>query len=372
MNIEEHKHIEGLTTWHLPHIVRYYTNIQSIEDLQQLRNHPLFLDATIRKIILGKGANSLFTKTQIDALVITIDIKGIQKRQEDNKYSYWEVMAGEDWCEIVNFFVFEQHLSGIENLTLIPGKVGAAPIQNIAAYGQVFEDICEAVYCFNLTSGEMKTFDKTKCNFSYRNSYFKEQIIQGNNNLVVTSVLIKLQKESSLETNYESNYENLQSVLVTLGSPPYSTEQVCQAVAKLRSQKLPSIDKYGTNGSLFMNPIVSGEKLLELLDKFPDMQFYPISKMQHHRIQKADIKIKDHYKIATGHILEKLGWRYKNEYGEWQGKVINQVGVWHKHSLVLVNYGTKDASHILEYIYQLQTSFYKHTEIKLIPEINIF
>lgn len=360
--IIENANIQDITTWKIPYQVKYWVEINDKNDLVLLCNTPEF-KATEKKIILGKGANTLLAENYYHGMVICMKNVGAREYETTDTHSYWQIDAGQDWCDLVDFFVYETNLGNIENLTLIPGTAGAAPIQNIGAYGRSFSDICEWVEVFNFSTLLFEKYKNQDCEFGYRTSVFKSKVLSGQL-FAITAVGIKLKKPNAINMNFaeEIDYGSLQNVLSGFGKAPYTIQQVCEAVKYIRMEKLPDIEEYGTNGSLFVNPIVKGTKLKDLLEIYPQLPFFP-----HHE----EIQGEKTYKIAAGHILEKLGWRFKNENQEWQVKQINNVGVWKHHALILINYGTINPTHIVQCIGLIKKSFFEATKITLSTEINI-
>ena len=350
-------------TWKVQTTAKYYMEIQTEDDLRRLVGSDEFKNSK-KRYILGRGANTLFASKEYDGLVIEINTKGIEKIREDSDYAYWRVAAGEDWVELVERMVLKENLGGLENMAYIPGKVGSAPIQNIAAYGEAFEDVCTSVEYIDLTTLEHKTCIGKDCQFSYRNSKFKNMLKTSDHGFVIWSVVLKLAKSSkhSIEAGYFSNYESLQSELIHLEGRRPTIQDIYHAVVSLRKKKLPEVVEIGTNGSLFMNPIIKGSQVTELLKYFPKLQYYPTEKMKYVPNYKLEILNSKEYKIAAGHIFDEIGWK---------GKMVGKVGTWKNHALVLCNYGTQDPGDIIKVIRMMQVDFEKATGIRLEPEINI-
>lgn len=363
MDIHKNFQLRDKFTWHVDSIAKYYAIIQNEADVKTLIHSSEYTESN-KHYILGRGANTLFASGEYDGMVIEIDTKGCTKEREDDEYEYWRIASGEDWIELVHRMVVDQNLGGLENLGYIPGKVGSAPIQNIAAYGQSFEDICEEVEIVDLTTLRHKTYSHDECHFGYRNSIFKKMLIETNHGFVVWSVVLKLSKpiKHTIEAGYFSNYESLQSQLSRLHGASPTIKDIYMAVVTLRKQKLPEIAEYGSNGSLFVNPIVSGNKVTELLGKFPLLQYYPAEKMKYIKKDEMRIEGDKEYKIAAGHIFDSIGWK---------GKRVGLVGTWKNHALVLCNYGTNKPEDIIRVIEMMQDDFARETGIRLEPEINI-
>lgn len=360
LKIQENFDLIDKTTWHIPTLARGYILISSVDDLKKLvRNGHLHKYKKYH--LLGSGANSLFADKLYDGLVIEIDLKGKSKIEESDKYEIWRLMAGEDWEEIVEYFA-NANLGGIENLALIPGKVGAAPVQNIAAYGTAFEEVCESVNVFDIETGEEKVYEGPECHFGYRTSKFKVDKANGLNNEIITSVTLRLTKAEyyDINTSYYSISEKLSDIVAEI-SHKNKIQKAFDAVVHIRRGKLPDHKSIGTNGSVFMNPVVSGAKLKELLKTFPKLQFYPVDKMQY-LVGVENIDMSKNYKIAAAHIFDELGWK---------GKRVGNVGTWEKQAIVLCNYGASDPKEILDVVKMMSDDFERATGIMLKPEINI-
>lgn len=293
-------------------------------------------------LVLGEGANILFTK-DVTRPVVKNELKGIQQIDETT----FEVASGENWHDFVMWSV-ERGLSGIENLALIPGTVGAAAVGNIAAYGQNFG---ESVVSVQFSNGEVR--NTGECGFTYRSSNLK--------NSFVTSVTVKLSKEERFDTNYYGSkpYESLKS---ELGEPPYTPKMIAEAVIRLRTKKLPDWHKIGTAGSFFKNPFVSKERFEELKKAIPDLQPYPVDKMLYPNPNDPVFENSNMVKIPAGKLLEKLG---------WLGKRIGSVGTFEKHALIIVNYGEATGMEILEFSQKMQEDVRNNFGIDLEPEVKI-
>ncbi len=360
LKVQENFDLTNKTTWHVPTVASGYVMITSTEDLAELvkgrhlSNFPKYH-------LLGSGANTLFADKYFDGLVIEIDLKGKAKIAQSDRHETWKIMAGEDWVQLVEYFA-NANLGGIENLALIPGKVGAAPVQNIAAYGTAFEEVCEYVDVFDMETGEERVYKGAECHFGYRTSKFKIDKARGLNNEIITSVTMKLTKAEyyDINTSYYSISEKLSDIVGDI-SQKNKIQSAYDAVVHIRKGKLPDHNTIGTNGSVFMNPVVSGAILMNLLKTFPKLQFYPVEKMQY-LVGIENIEDSRNYKIAAAHIFDQLGWK---------GKRIGNVGTWEKQAIVLCNYGASDPREILDVVKMMQDDFEKATGIRLTPEINI-
>ena len=270
--------------------------------------------------VLGGGSNVLLTK-DIEGLVLLIQTQGIAIIQQEGSSVIVEAAAGVFWNDLVQWSV-KKELGGIENLSLIYGTVGAAPVQNIGAYGVEFKDVCHSVKALNRITGEFTLFSAKECCFSYRDSIFKHQLDQW----VVTQVRLKLDYQAPIQIGYSALQQNLPVSHETL-----NYKQVSDIVMKTRRQRLPDPAKLGNAGSFFKNPIVSLEKADELKKQFPDLVTYPYDELQ--------------VKLAAGWLIDKAGLKgIRNE----------NVGTYPLQALVLVNYGGANGEDILNFACHIQ------------------
>jgi UDP-N-acetylmuramate dehydrogenase len=307
---------------------------------------------------LGSGSNTLFVD-DFDGVLIKIETKGISTVEENNNSTLFSVAAGEDWHEFVEFCV-NQNLIGNENLAYIPGTVGAAPVQNIAAYGQVQEDTMVSLRAIEIESGEIKTFTKEECDFSYRGSIFKSEL---KGKYCIVSVQYRLQKATSYtpELSYHSRYESLKDFLPKTNDP-ITPKDIFTAIVALRKHKLPQVDESGTLGSFFMNPFITKEHLHELQQSFPDIQFYPVEKMQYLDTSDQQLQNAELVKVPAGWLLEELGFR---------GKFEGNVGSSPKQALCIVVTGPATGEQVLEFAQKIRDTVLQKTKISLRTEANI-
>lgn len=303
--------------------------------------------------ILGDGANILFTK-DVEGLVIKNRLRGIELIEESDTNVIIRVASGEDWHEFVTHCV-SNNWSGIENLAYIPGTVGAAVAQNIAAYGHNIEDCVVTVEGVNIASETPFQMTSKQCVFSYRNSIFKQE---ESRNLLITQVTFKISKIFVPTVDYYERYSSLET---ELGKSPESSMEVFNAIIRLRKRKLPDWTKTGTAGSFFKNPIVTKGKYQQLKKDVKELQAYPVEKLvytstinEHH--EKA-------VKIPAARLLDELGWR---------GKTIGRVGTFEKQALVVINLGNAAGMEILEFTEKMKEDIYNHFEILLEPEVKIY
>jgi UDP-N-acetylmuramate dehydrogenase len=292
-----------------------------------------------KKFILGSGSNILFTK-DFDGLIIKVSISEINVIEENDELVLIEAGAGVIWNELVKFCV-EKNFGGIENLTLIPGTVGAAPIQNIGAYGQELADTFFSLSGIFIKSGEKKTFSKSECRFAYRLSIFKEEF---KNEFIISSVRFKLSKSSKPN----SSYKVLSDYLSKKGIANPTIKDVSTAVAEIRRSKLPDPEKVGNAGSFFKNPEINHATFEELKLEFSDIVSFPSDS--------------GHVKISAGWLIEKCGWK---------GKRAGDVGTSPDHALIICNFGNATGSEILEFAMRIKEEVANNFGIKLEEEVNI-
>ncbi len=298
------------------------------------------LKSTPNVRIIGGGSNVLLTK-DITEVVICNQLKGIKKINEDNDHIWLEVQSGEIWHDFV-LFVIENGWAGIENLALIPGTVGAAPIQNIGAYGVEVKDAIEQVNFRRLTDNSEASFSNAECKFGYRDSIFKNEL---KGQIFISSVVFKLRKKAILNTSYGAIRQELEKMGISEPTP----KSVAQAVINIRSSKLPDPKKIGNAGSFFKNPTITTEQYRHLCLKFPDMPSYPVSD----RLTK----------IPAGWLIEQCGWK---------GYRTGDIGVHAKQALVLVNYGKASGNDIYELSELILNSVKDKFGINLEREVQIW
>lgn len=336
MQIQNNSSLKPFNTFGIDVNAKHFVSVQDIDELIKTLQLKEFQD----KFILGGGSNMLLTK-DIEALVVHLNLKGIEIVSEDESTVLVKAMAGENWHDFV-LWCLDQNYGGIENLSLIPGNVGAAPIQNIGAYGVELKDVFYACEALDKTSFEPKQFAKEDCNFDYRNSVFKQDY---KGKFIITSVTLKLSKSNhKIKTSYGSIQEELQK----MGVVDPSIQDVSKAVIAIRSSKLPDPKDIGNSGSFFKNPIVSKSNYEALIDQFPDMPSYKVSE--------------DDIKIPAGWLIEKVGFK---------GKRFGEYGVHTKQALVLVNYGNASGSDIFELSKLIQSTIKRIFNINLEAEVNI-
>jgi UDP-N-acetylmuramate dehydrogenase len=290
-------------------------------------------------LILGGGSNILFTKN-FNGIAIKNNLSGISIIEEDNESVYLKVGAGEIWHDFV-LFCIENNYAGVENLSLIPGNVGASPMQNIGAYGVEVKDFITEVEVFDLRDYSIKTFTNSECKFGYRSSIFKTT---EKGNYFITAVTYRLNKQAQINTSYGAIEKELQRMDIILPT----IKDVSNAVISIRSSKLPDPKEIGSSGSFFKNPIVSEEQKNKIVEDYPDAPNY--------------LQPDDSFKMAAGWLIEKCGWK---------GKRINNYGVHDKQALVLVNYGSAKGDDIFKLSEDIIESVGNRFGIVLEREVNI-
>jgi UDP-N-acetylmuramate dehydrogenase len=257
-------------------------------------------------MILGGGSNVLFTKNY-EGLILRNEIKGKEILQEDDNFVYVKAGAGENWHEFV-LYCINNNWGGIENLSLIPGSVGASPMQNIGAYGVETKEVFHELEAVNIKTGQLEKFSHSQCEFGYRESVFKRAL---KGKYVITSVTYRLSKSHEVNTTYGA----INSELEAKGIKKPSIKDISDAVIAIRQSKLPDPKQIGNAGSFFKNPVVEKTIVTKIQEKYPEVPFYPIDD--------------NHVKLPAGWLIDKAGWK---------GKRIGNHGVHFKQALVLVNY----------------------------------
>ena len=335
MQIKENFSLRPYNTFGIDAKARYFgvfTNDDQLADL--LTGNP-----RLSAFILGGGSNILLVK-DFDGIVLKNEIKGIEVVHEDPEYVYVKAGAGENWHQFV-LHSLAHNWAGIENLSLIPGNVGASPIQNIGAYGVELDDVFLSLEAFHLFDKKRYTFTRSDCEFSYRDSIFKNKY---KNEFAILSVTLQLKKHPVFHTSYGAINEELEK----MGVQKLTIKAISQAVINIRSSKLPDPAVIPNAGSFFKNPEVAATKYEELRSKFPDIVAYPLSKMT--------------VKLAAGWMIEQCGWK---------GYRRGDAGVHERQALVLVNYGNATGKEIYDLSEEILQSVNKKFGVVLEREVNV-
>ena len=329
-----HNHpLKNLNTFGISANAENFANFNSIEELKRLLEN-----AKQPLMILGGGSNILLTQN-IKGSILKNEIFGIDIIEEDNKSVTVKVGGGVVWHDFVSWSI-ERNLGGLENLSLIPGSVGAAPMQNIGAYGSEIKSVFKQLEAVNIESKELKIFENKDCQFGYRTSIFKTQL---KNKYVICSVTFRLNKYPEFNTSYGAIEDELRDM-----GEITSLKSISQAVINIRSRKLPDPNIIGNSGSFFKNPTISNIEFQSLKKDFPLIVGYP----------NGD----NETKVAAGWLIEQAGWK---------GFRDGDAGVHKNQALVLVNYGNAKGIDILNLAKKIQDSVAQKFGIQLIPEVNI-
>ena len=338
MTFQENVDLRPYNTFGIQATARYFTSLRSKEDVQQLLSESLFQRSN--HLILGGGSNMLFTGNY-NGVVARMELKGIKTINETDDYVTLYAGAGENWHGLVMHCVSNNY-GGIENLSLIPGTTGAAPMQNIGAYGVEIKDVITEVEAIEKKTGKLKVFNHDECAFGYRESIFKQQV---KDQYVITGIALKLSRRNhQLHLQYGAIQETLHSMSV---SEPTILD-VSNAVIHIRQTKLPDPAKVGNAGSFFKNPSITAEAFQLLKEKYPTIPSFP----------STDGLIK----VPAGWLIEQCGWK---------GKRFENIGVHPNQALVLVNYGGGEGSKIWDLAMQIRDSVIGKFNIALHPEVNI-
>lgn len=336
MEILEDKSLKNHNTFGIGAKAKFFCEITSIADLKkalELKGYPSLF-------VLGGGSNMLITN-DLENLVLYINIKGIEVVSENDDEAIIKVCAGENWHNLV-LWTLEHDYGGLENLSLIPGNTGTAPIQNIGAYGVELKDTFVSCEAMEITSQKLKTFTKEECQFGYRDSYFKNE---GLGKYIITSVSFKLTKRNHrLNVAYGAIVSELQNNGIT--SP--GIKDVSNAVISIRKSKLPDPKELGNSGSFFKNPVLDRQQFDNFNKLYPNAPFYIVSE--------------DEFKIPAGWLIEQCGFK---------GKRFGDAGVHKKQALVLVNYGNASGGEIIELAENIIASVERKFGISITPEVNI-
>ncbi|MCK9412950.1 MAG: UDP-N-acetylmuramate dehydrogenase [Prolixibacteraceae bacterium] len=314
----------------------YWVTISTLRDLDEaFTKYPHLSGET--KMIIGGGSNLLFL-SDFDGVVLSPDFIGYEITYQDDQVIEIEVGAGVEWDDFVAYCV-EHGWYGVENLSLIPGKVGAAPVQNIGAYGVEIEQVIVCVKGLNLETGEIGSYTQEQCCFSYRSSIFKEKML---NRFMVISVVFRLQKMGELV----SAYGDLSGMLKELDEP--SLKNARDAVIKIRRSKLPDPKILGNAGSFFRNPILSAREAASLAEFLPGLPLYPTSGKE--------------VKVAAGFLIDHAGWK---------GRKVGRAAVHDRQALVLVNLGGATGAEILELSMAIQQDVFEKFGVVLEREVQV-
>ena len=333
--ISDNVPLKEYNTFGIQSIAQRFARFSSVEELTQI----LSKRGNDKLLVLGGGSNILFTK-DVEGLVIRNEIKGFEILQEDPDSVIVKAGAGEVWHEFV-LKCIEMNFGGIENLSLIPGSVGASPMQNIGAYGAEIKDVFESLEAYEIATGNLKTFSHADCKFGYRESVFKREL---KDQYIIVSVTFRLSKNHQINSSYGVIEEELKKHSI---SHP-TIRDISNAVIAIRSSKLPNPKEIGNAGSFFKNPIVAMSVLEEIKTNYDNVPSYPAGENK--------------VKLAAGWLIEKAGWK---------GKTFSTYGVHKNQALVLVNYSDTKSIDILGLSEQIITDIENKFNVMLEREVNI-
>lgn len=334
--VSQNVSLKKLNTFGIAATARYFQPLQSVEQAQQSLSQPELQGLPL--LILGSGSNILFTQ-DFPGLVIKNELRGIETLDEDKNSITLKIAAGENWHELVLYCV-AKNFGGIENLSLIPGTVGAAPIQNIGAYGSELKDVFVSLFALRIKDQKLVEFTKEQCQFGYRDSIFKSS---HKNQYLITHVVLRLTKKIS----FNLTYQGLQDELQHIATDKLTIKNISDAVIKIRQHKLPDPNVIGNAGSFFKNPIITQPHFSDLQTRYP--------KMPHYQAENA-------IKIPAAWLIEQCGYK-----GHRRG----DIGIHHNQALVLVNFGKGLGQHLAELANEIQQSVYDKFKIQLETEVNI-
>lgn len=334
--IQENISLKPYNTFGIDVKARFFTEIFTENELVELRDHPVF--RANKLLVLGGGSNVLFTEDYA-GLVLKVSIPDMTTEVTDSQV-FVSAGAGVIWNDLVNYCV-ENGFAGMENLSLIPGTVGASPIQNIGAYGVELKDVFESCEAFELATGELKTFNYNDCHFAYRDSIFKNQL---KGQYIITRVNFRLLTRIRINSQYGA----IQGLLAERRITHPTITDISKIVAEIRVSKLPDPSTIGNAGSFFKNPIIGRSKFEVLKREFPAIISYPAGE--------------DKVKLAAGWLIEQCGFK---------GITEGHTGTWKNQALVLVNHGGATGQEVYSFSEKIIDTVFSKFDIKLEREVNI-
>lgn len=337
MKVRKDVSLKSYNTFGIDARAKYFAELASTPDIidfagNSLGDYPEFY-------VLGGGSNTLFTE-DYQGLILHITSRGINILDEDSDHVFLNVCAGEVWDQLVQYCV-DQHYGGLENLSLIPGQVGAGPIQNIGAYGVELKDHFHELRALDLHNGQTRIFTYEDCEFGYRNSIFKNE---HKGRYIILDITLRLDKQHTLHTDYGAIRQELEAMHIK----QTDIRAIRDAVINIRSRKLPDPARLGNGGSFFKNPVISQQQHEILKTEFPGIVSYP----------QEDNKCK----LAAGWLIEQAGWK---------GYRKGDAGVHRQQALVLVNYGNASGNDILELSEEIRDSVMRRFNVSLEREVNV-
>jgi len=335
MQIQENISLKALNTFGINADARFFATFSNTDELAALTTN----DLRVPTMILGGGSNLLFTGN-FNGLVLKNEIKGIEKIKEDDEFVWLKAGAGENWHQFV-LYCIENNLGSVENLSLIPGNVGAGPMQNIGAYGVEMKDVFHELQAFHLQEKKLIPFTLADCGFGYRDSVFKRKY---SNQFAILTVTCRLRKKPMFNTSYGAITQELEKA----GVKELSIKAISDAVIRIRSSKLPDPSVIGNAGSFFKNPQITAQQFLTIKEQFPAIVAYPL--------EDGSVK------LAAGWLIEQCGWK---------GYRKGDAGCHAKQALVLVNYGNASGKEIYDLSTEILQSVKEKFAVTLEKEVNI-
>ncbi len=342
MKIHESHNLSKLNTFGISANAKFFVEIEKEEELKELFTNSIFTGN--KNFFLGGGSNVLFTK-DFDGIVVLNKLKGIEILSENENSVTIRAMGGEIWHDLV-IFAGQRGYWGIENLSLIPGTVGAAPMQNIGAYGAELKNTLISVEAYEIANGEKKIFTKEECKLGYRDSIFKNDF---KGKYFISAITLNLKKHGEGDIHYKILREYFKKNNIEATHP----KVISEAVAEIRRSKLPDPKIIGNAGSFFKNVFVTEEKLKKLQTSYPDISYFEEDGV---------------FKIPAGWLIEKCG---PENGASWKGRRVGNVGVHDKQALVLVNHGGATGADIVELANKIIKSVKDKFDLILAPEVNI-
>ncbi len=337
MNLQKNVPLKPYNTFGIEATAAIFSAVSTVEELREV------LDFSKQKnfpyLIIGGGSNLLFTKNYA-GIIIKNELKGISLVNEDDDFFYVKAAAGEEWHYLV-LYCIENNYAGIENLSLIPGSVGAAPLQNIGAYGVELKDVFFELEALNIFTNNIEIFKLNDCVFGYRESIFKKEL---KGKYIVLNVTLKLNKKPTFNIKYGA----IEQELERMNFNELSIKNISQAVVNIRTSKLPNPKEIGNAGSFFKNPVVDEDGYKKLISQYPSIPVYP--------------NVDKHYKLAAGWLIEQCGWK---------GFRKNDAGCHTKQALVLVNYGNATGKEIYDLSTEIKQNIFEKFAVELEREVNI-
>jgi UDP-N-acetylmuramate dehydrogenase len=334
MQLTENFSLKSYNSFGIHVMAKYFVAFANTNELAEILENK-----NEHKLILGGGSNILFTKNY-DGLVLKNEIAGIEKINEDDAHVYVRAGAGVGWHEFV-LYCINNNFAGVENLSLIPGSVGASPMQNIGAYGVEIKDVFHELEAYNIEEKKLITFSKNDCTFGYRESIFKNKY---KGQFVITSVTFQLNKIPK----YNTSYGAIETELEKMGVQSLSIKAISDAVINIRQSKLPDPKQIGNAGSFFKNPTIQNTQFEKLKTQFPNIVGYAVGENE--------------TKLAAGWLIEQCGWK---------GYRKGDAGCHEKQALVLVNYGNAIGEEILQLSGEIIDSVKLMFDVELHREVNI-